>query len=81
MQVHATITSKRQLTIPIEIFRKGNFLNNTKVIIKEVPEGILVQPVSSVIEELAGSVHIPKKMKAISPDKAIMEAKKLRFSK
>lgn len=77
----ATITSKRQLTIPINIFKKANLKSNSKVIIEYTKGGILIKPSTDIVESLAASVDIPKSKKGVSSEIAIEEAKKLRFSK
>jgi len=81
MPTFAAITSKRQLTIPVSVFKKQGFRSNTKVTIEELKGGLLIKPASSLLDDLAGSVKVPKSKQGISAEKAIKEAKKLHFRK
>ena len=75
----ATITSKRQLTIPVSMFRKLNLKKGQKVIITQDKGFLKIQPGFSLIEELAGSVKIPAKFKGLPLEKIIDKAKKEYF--
>ena len=57
----ATITSKKQLTLPAELFRKAGLKIGQKVIVSEENGRLLLTPAELLVEELAGSVPIPKK--------------------
>ena len=77
----ATITSKRQLTIPSTIFRQLGFKEGEKVIITE-EEGVMkVVSALSLIEKLGGSVKVPARYKGLSIDQMIDRAKKEYFSR
>jgi len=80
-QTLATITSKRQLTIPISVFKKLGFRSNARVIVEESRGGLLIKPAISLIDELAGSVEVSRSKKGISAEKAIKEAKRVHFNK
>ena len=62
----ATITSKKQLTLPAELFRKAGLKIGQKVIVSEENGRLLLTPAELLVEELAGSVPIPKKWKGKS---------------
>lgn len=81
MQTLASITSKRQLTIPISVFEKLGFKSNSKVILQESTEGLLIKPATLLLDDLAGSVSVSKSKQGVSAEKAIKEAKKLHFGK
>ncbi len=77
----ATITSKRQFTVPAEAFKKANFKRGEKVIVEE-EDGILrIKKATALVEELAGSVKIPKEFRGMDADKIITIAKQRHFAK
>jgi AbrB family looped-hinge helix DNA binding protein len=53
----ATVTSKMQLTIPVRIARKLNLKPGQKVSVAARNGRIVVRPLRSVVEELAGSLR------------------------
>lgn len=57
----ATITSKKQLTIPAEVFRKAGLEIGQRVIVSEENGSLKITPAERLVEQLAGSVPIPKK--------------------
>lgn len=75
----ATITSKRQLTIPSKIFKKAGIRIGEKVVVQEIEDGLLIKPAIKLVEELGGSVSVPKKFSGIDIDKAIEIAKERHF--
>ena len=79
----ATITSKRQLTIPVGIFTDFGLKEGQKLLLSADENGrlIKVEPVSSVLERLAGSVKMPKRFKNKSVEEIIELAKKEYFAK
>jgi len=77
----ATITSKRQLTIPVAVFRKAGFRNGQKVLLQEDKGVVKIRPVTSIIEMLAGSVTVPKRFQGRSPNQILKLAKKEYFAK
>ena len=77
----ATITSKRQLTIPVEVFKKAKLAQKQKVLV-EVDNGLVkITPAAYFVEQLAGSVKVPAKFKGLSMNQIIAQAKKDYFSK
>ena len=75
----ATITSKLQLTIPVKIARKVGVKSGEKVNIEEENGKILITPLRQLVEELAGSLPVPKKWKGRDIDEIIREAKEEYF--
>lgn len=74
-----TITSKRQLTIPKAILSRLGLESNSKVVLEEVEEGLLLKSTAVLIDDLAGSVEVSKKLRGMPTDEAITKAKKERF--
>lgn len=77
----ATITSKKQLTLPAEVFKKAGLRIGQKVIVSEENGHLLITPAEKLVEELAGSVSIPSRLKGKDMDEVIEQAKKQYFSK
>jgi AbrB family looped-hinge helix DNA binding protein len=77
----ATITSKRQLTIPSELFKKAKLTEGDKVFMEEKEGNIVLKPAVALIDELAGSVNVPDHLKGVDIDEAIQTAKKNYFAK
>ncbi|EKD57162.1 MAG: hypothetical protein ACD_57C00391G0010 [uncultured bacterium] len=81
MQYTATITSKRQLTIPSQLFKNTRLTKGDKVLMEEKQGSIVLKPATALIEELAGSVKVPKNLRGVDIDEAIMIAKKNYFGR
>lgn len=71
----ATITSKKQLTLPAQLFRKAGFRIGQKVIVSEENGRLMLTPSERLVEELAGSIPVPKKWKGRDIDEIIDEAR------
>ncbi|OGG13918.1 hypothetical protein A3D77_05250 [Candidatus Gottesmanbacteria bacterium RIFCSPHIGHO2_02_FULL_39_11] len=71
MTYTATITSKRQLTIPVEIFKKIGFKKGEKVLVEEQEDGVKIISTLSRLRKLAGSLKLAKKYKGMDLDKLI----------
>jgi len=76
MQQTATITSKRQLTIPSEIFRHLGLKKGLKMIVSVEGSSLKITPALDLIEKLAGSVRLPGSYKNISLTNIINKTKK-----
>ena len=76
----ATITSKRQLTIPVAIFDDLNLQQGQRVLVYQDKGTIRIEPALDLVDQLAGSVKLPKRFKGMSIDKVITKAKKEYFS-
>lgn len=77
----ATVTSKRQLTIPASIFYDLNLKKGQKVVVSKKDGAIVIEPALSLVDRLAGSVKIPSKFKGMSLEEVIKKAKKEHFGK
>lgn len=77
----ATITSKKQLTIPAAIFRQIGLEIGQRVIVSEENGSLKITPAERLVEQLAGSVPMPKKWKGKDIDEIIEEARNEYFSK
>lgn len=71
----ATITSKLQLTIPVNIARKIGVKSGEKVNIIEEDGRIIITPIRQLVEELAGSIDLPLELRGKDIDEIIKEAK------
>ncbi len=76
-----TITSKRQLTIPVRLFKKLNLKEGQKVIVSEEKGKLTVSPALEMVRQLAGSVKVPERLKNKDIDEAIRTAKETYFSR
>lgn len=81
MTYMATITSKRQFTIPSQLFKEIGFSEGDKVLVEESNGGLIVKPVMDLIDQLAGSVSISSHLKGVDLDKAIKISKEQYFKK
>jgi len=77
----ATITSKRQITIPIKVFNELNLKEGQRLVVSREQSTLKFQSASSIVEKLSGSIKIPFRFRGLSPDKIIKKAKKEYFSK
>ncbi len=75
----ATITSKMQLTIPMRIANKLGIKSGEKVHVSERDGQIVITPLRQLVEELAGSIHVPIELKHRDIDEVIQEAKEQYF--
>lgn len=71
----ATITGKRQLTIPIEIYQKAGFSNGQKVIVSFDDRGLRVESATDLVDRLAGSLPVPHIVQTADIDTVIIKAK------
>ncbi len=81
MNYLATVTSKRQLTIPVDIFRLMKLSEGSKVLVSVEDKAIKIEPALALVKSLAGSVSVPKKHKGKDIDEIITMAKQRRFGK
>ena len=75
----ATITSKKQLTLPSKVFKKAGLRIGQKVIVSEEDGHLLITPAEKLVEELAGSVSTPARLKGGDIDKVIELSKEKYF--
>ncbi len=60
MSQMSTITSKKQITLPVDAFRKAGFREGQKIIVTEENGRLILTPAEKLVEELAGSLPMPK---------------------
>lgn len=77
----ATITSKKQLTLPSKIFKQAGFKIGQKVTVWEKNGNIIITSSKNLVEDLAGSLTTPKKWQNKSTKQIIQKAKKEYFQK
>jgi len=80
MQI-ATITSKRQLTIPAKIFKKANLSIGDKVIIKEEGGELRIKRSADLVEKLAGSATVSQSLRGVDVEVALRIAKQRYFGR
>lgn len=76
----ATITSKRQLTIPVSIFNELGLSKVRTMIIEKDNNSLVLTPVQGLVDKLSGSVTIPKKYQGLSMDEIIENSKTEHFN-
>lgn len=79
MNYIATITSKRQLTIPVDIFQALSLREGEKVLVTQEQNEIKISPIMQLLDRLAGSVKIPKEYKGLTAEEIAYKAKKEYF--
>lgn len=79
MSTVATITSKKQLTLPSEIFKKAGLRVGEKVVVSEENGRLIITPAERLVEELAGSVPAPENLRGKDINEVIEQAKKRYF--
>lgn len=80
MQTIATITSKRQLTIPARIFKNAGLKERQKVVVREERGAIKIEPAFLAVERLAGSVRVPARFRGMDADEIIRKSKEEYFA-
>lgn len=75
MQLSATITSKRQLTIPVQLFKHLNLKTGQKVAISEEAGALKIEPMEILLDRLSGSVKVPKRFEGLGLEEMIEKAK------
>ena len=81
MDALATITSKRQITIPVSIFKSLGLQEGEKVLVSKKKGVIEIKSMLQLVNELSGSVKIPSHMRGKDLDKVIEQAKEEYFTK
>jgi AbrB family looped-hinge helix DNA binding protein len=81
MKQTVKITSKRQITIPIKLFRKLGLKKGDHLILRDSGGRINMKKSEDLINDLAGSITPPKKYRKLNIDKMIKKAKLEYFSK
>lgn len=74
------ITSKRQITIPALVYNKLRLKKGQRLIVQEKENKIIMEPEEALVEELAGSLSLPKRFQGKSIQQIIKQAKTEYFS-
>jgi bifunctional DNA-binding transcriptional regulator/antitoxin component of YhaV-PrlF toxin-antitoxin module len=77
----ATVTSRGQMTIPSDIFRKALLRKGEKVVLSVDNGQVRIQSAVDLVNKLAGSVRTPDHLRGKDIDEIIEEAKKNYFRK
>ncbi len=75
----ATISSKRQITIPSVFFKQFGFSKGDLLIFKKEVDGIKIKKALDLVNEIAGSFQVPEHMKNVDIDEAIRIGKEEHF--
>lgn len=75
----ATITAKRQLTIPVALYKQAGFAKGDKVLVQEEAGELRIKSALGLVEKLAGSVSVSSAKKKVDLDQAISQAKRNYF--
>ena len=80
MTYMATITSKRQVTLPAALFSKLDLQSGTKILITEKKGKIVMSPSATSVRELAGIIKVSAKLSDNQLEIAIKNAKRARLT-
>ena len=75
MNKTATITGKRQITIPIKLYKAANLDKNKKVIISQEKNRLIITSATGLVENLAGSLKMPASWQGKDLETIIEESK------
>ena len=81
MNKTATITGKRQITIPIKLFKAANLDKNKKVVISQEKNRLIITSAISLVENLAGSLKMPASWQGKDLEEIIEQSKTDDFAK
>lgn len=77
----ATITSKRQFTIPSQLFKEIGFSKGDRVLVEEKNGELHIKSAIKLVDQLAGSVTKPKHVKETDLDNIIKNSKEKYFKR
>ena len=75
----ARITDKRQITIPALIYRSLDLEKGDQLVVEKRGQSIILSPAENLVEQLAGSVKVPKQFKGKNVGLMIKKARKNYF--
>jgi len=81
MQKTATITSKKQLTIPARVYEEAGFERGQKVLVSVEDGKMIVYPTEHLIDRLAGSLKTPESWRGKDTKNIIGQAKEKYFAR
>lgn len=73
------ITSKRQITLPVQIFNSLGLRQGDRLSVDASDGKIVLQKPEVILDELYGSLKLPAQLRGLSPDEIISRAKKNYF--
>jgi len=76
MNTIATITSKRQFTIPVSAFRELGLREGDKMLVTSQDGGLRLEPMANLVDKLAGSVQVPVRFKGAKDTDDLMRLAK-----
>ncbi len=80
MNQTATITHKRQFTIPVRVYNELGLRAGDKVLVTHADGKLLIEPMARLVDKLAGSVTVPDRFKHLkNTDILIKKAKQEYF--
>ena len=75
------ITSKRQLTIPVELFERMGLKQGQNLLAEEKEGSLLLTPLENKLQNLRGSLIVPNKYKGLEINVLIEKTKEDYFKK
>jgi AbrB family looped-hinge helix DNA binding protein len=75
MTYTATVTSKRQLTLPAEVYQALDLKSGSKVSLTLNQSTVTLEPVAKILDRLQGSVKLPKRFQGLDIEEIIQKAK------
>lgn len=75
MTYTATISSKRQITIPAPLYRHLGLSQGDKLVVSVDKEGLKLVSPTQLLDELEGSLSVPAKYQGMDLDELIRQAK------
>jgi AbrB family looped-hinge helix DNA binding protein len=81
MTYTATITSKRQMTIPVGLFRALGLKEGEKIVLSEKDGKFEAESALALVERLAGSLKVPKRFVGKTEEEIVNKAREEYFRK
>lgn len=75
----ATITAKKQLTLPAAVFREARLKEGQKVLVEERNGEVVIKPLARLVRKLSGSLKVPSHWRGKDLEEIIKEAKREYF--
>jgi AbrB family looped-hinge helix DNA binding protein len=72
----ATVTRKRQFTIPVRVYNELGLRTGDKMLVTHIDGKLLVEPMTRLVNTLAGSIAVPARFKHLKNTDAIIKKAK-----
>lgn len=72
----ATVTHKRQFTIPVRVYNELGLRAGDKVLVSHDDGKLLLEPMTQLVDKLAGSVALPARFKHLKDTDIIIKKAK-----